>query len=272
MKEMSVIRIAIHGAAGRMGRILIEASRKVPDVLLAVALESPGHDSVGQDAGILAGGEALGVLVTDSLVAAASNFDVLVDFTRPGPSLEALAICRSAGRAMVIGTTGFDADQKAIIATSAREIPIILSPNMSVGVNLCFKLLELAARVLGNEVDIEIIEAHHRLKVDAPSGTALRMGEVIATALDRDLKQCAVYGREGLTGIRERATIGFSTIRGGDIVGEHTVMFAGAGERVEITHRAASRTTFATGAMRAAVWVAGQSPGLYDMQNVLALN
>jgi len=267
-----MIRIAIHGVAGRMGRILTEACQKVPGTLLTVALECPGHDAVNKDAGILAGGETLGVLVTDNLVVATSSFDVLVDFTRPGPSLKALAACRAAGRAMVIGTTGFDAAQKATILASAQEIPIVFSPNMSVGVNLCFKLLDLAARVLGDEVDVEIIEAHHRLKVDSPSGTALRMGEVVASALGRNLKQCAVYAREGFTGIREHTTIGFSTIRGGDIVGEHTVMFAGAGERIEITHRATSRMTFAAGAMRAAVWVVGRSPRLYDMQDVLELN
>ncbi|CAK0757467.1 4-hydroxy-tetrahydrodipicolinate reductase [Gammaproteobacteria bacterium] len=265
------MRIAIHGVAGRMGRTLIEASRKVPGAQLTAALEHPGHEVVGKDAGILTGTEPLGVLVTDNPAMVSANFDVLVDFTRPEPSLSALAACRTAGRAMVIGTTGFNAAQQATIAAAAQEIPVVLSPNMSVGVNLCFRLLDLAAQVLGDEVDVEIIEAHHRLKVDAPSGTALRMGEVVAAALGRDLRQCAIYGREGHTGIREHATIGFSTIRAGDIVGEHTVMFASAGERIEITHRASSRMTFAAGAMRAAVWLAGQSPGLYDMQDVLAL-
>lgn len=263
-----MIRIALHGVAGRMGKMLIEASRKFP-VTLTVAVEAAGHEAVGQDLGHLAGSAALGVVVTDNLTAALPYFDVLIDFTRPEPSIAALAICSAAGRAMVIGTTGFTAEHKAII--SAASIPVVLSPNMSVGVNLCFRLLDLAARVLGDEVDVEIIEAHHRLKVDAPSGTAVRMGEVVAKALGRNLAQCAVYGREGHTGARERATIGFSTIRAGDIVGEHTVLFAGDGERIEISHRASSRMTFAMGAMRAAIWVAGQAPGLYDMQDVLGI-
>jgi 4-hydroxy-tetrahydrodipicolinate reductase len=252
-----------------MGRALIEVSQQAADITLTAALECPGHEVLGRDAGSLAGVGNLGVPVTDDPLAA--DFDVLVDFTRPAPSLAVLEVCRTARRAVVIGTTGFDAAQKAAIAAAAREVPVVLSPNMSVGVNLCFKLLDLAARVLGNEVDVEVIEAHHRLKVDAPSGTALRMGEVVAAALGRDLKQCAVYGREGHTGVRERATIGFATVRAGDIVGEHTVMFAGTGERLEITHRASSRMTFAAGALRAAAWVVGQPPGLYDMHDVLGL-
>lgn len=264
-------RIAIHGVAGRMGQTLIEACRQVPGALLTAALEHPGHEMVGKGIDSLTGTEVSRVFVTDDLMAATQHFDVLVDFTRPEPSLSALAACRSAGRAMVIGTTGFDAAQKEMIAAAAREIPVVLSPNMSVGVNLCFRLLELAARVLGDDVDVEILEAHHRLKVDAPSGTALRMGEVVAEALGRNLKQCAVYGREGNTGMRERTTIGFSTIRAGDIVGEHTVLFAGAGERIEISHRASSRMTFAAGAIRAALWVVEKLPGLYDMEDVLAL-
>jgi 4-hydroxy-tetrahydrodipicolinate reductase len=254
-----------------MGQTLIEACRQVPGALLTAALEHPGHEMVGKGIDSLTGTEVSRVFVTDDLMAATQHFDVLVDFTRPEPSLSALAACRSAGRAMVIGTTGFDAAQKEMIAAAAREIPVVLSPNMSVGVNLCFRLLELAARVLGDDVDVEILEAHHRLKVDAPSGTALRMGEVVAEALGRNLKQCAVYGREGNTGMRERTTIGFSTIRAGDIVGEHTVLFAGAGERIEISHRASSRMTFAAGAIRAALWVVEKLPGLYDMEDVLAL-
>jgi 4-hydroxy-tetrahydrodipicolinate reductase len=255
-----------------MGRALIEANGNFHGTSLTAAVEHVGHEIVGKDVGSLVGMDNSGILVTDNLAAVTQTFDVLVDFTRPEASLSALSICRDVGRAIVIGTTGFDSAQKTIISEAAREIPVVLSPNMSVGVNLCFKLLDLAARVLGDEVDVEIIEAHHRLKVDAPSGTALRMGEIVATALERNLKECAVYGREGYTGVRDRSTIGFSTIRAGDIVGEHTVLFVGANERVEITHRASSRMTLATGAMRAAAWLAGKSPGLYDMQDVLELN
>jgi len=197
---------------------------------------------------------------------------VLIDFTRPGPTLANLEICRSAGRRMVIGTTGFSEAQKAKIAAAANDIGVVFAPNMSVGVNLCLKLLDMAARVLGDEVDVEVIEAHHRHKVDAPSGTALRMGEVVAAALGRDLGSCAVYGREGHTGERDRRTIGFETIRAGDIVGDHTVLFAGTGERVEITHKASSRMTFANGAVRAAGWLMAQPAGLFDMQDVLGLH
>ncbi|OOG23344.1 4-hydroxy-tetrahydrodipicolinate reductase, partial [Thioalkalivibrio denitrificans] len=212
-----------------------------------------------------------GVAVTDDPAALTDAFDVLIDFTRPEGTLAHLEICRKAGRAMVIGTTGFSEEQKQVIRDAAKEIPLVFAPNMSVGVNLCLKLLDLAARVLGDDVDIEVIEAHHRHKVDAPSGTALRMGEVVAEALGRDLAACAIYGREGHTGERDPKTIGFETIRAGDIVGEHTVMFAGAGERVEITHKASSRMTFARGAVRAAGWLSGRPAGLYDMQDVLGL-
>jgi 4-hydroxy-tetrahydrodipicolinate reductase len=199
------------------------------------------------------------------------DFDVLIDFTRPEPTLANLEICRQAGRRAVIGTTGFSEQEKAQIKAAAQDIGVVFAPNMSVGVNLCLKLLDVAARVLGDEVDIEVIEAHHRHKVDAPSGTALRMGEVVAEALGRDLKDCAVYGREGHTGERDRKTIGFETIRAGDIVGDHTVLFAGTGERIEITHKASSRMTFANGAVRAASWLTGQKTGLYDMRDVLGL-
>ena len=199
------------------------------------------------------------------------DFDVLIDFTRPEPTLANLEICRQAGRRAVIGTTGFSEQEKAQIKAAAQDIGVVFAPNMSVGVNLCLKLLDVAARVLGDEVDIEVIEAHHRHKVDAPSGTALRMGEVVAEALGRDLKDCAVYGREGHTGERDRKTIGFETIRAGDIVGDHTVLFAGTGERIEITHKASSRMTFANGAIRAASWLTGQKTGLYDMRDVLGL-
>lgn len=264
-------RIAIHGAAGRMGRALIEACVQHPQLKLTAAVERPGSEVVGMDAGQLAGMGELKVKIGTSMADVAQQFDVLVDFTRPEPSLAALEICRNHGKKMVIGTTGFSEDGKKRIAAAASEMGIIFAPNMSVGVNLCFKLLDLAARVLGDDVDIEVIEAHHRHKVDAPSGTALRMGEIVAQALNRDLATQAVYGRQGNTGERERKTIGFETIRAGDIVGEHTVMFADIGERVEITHKASSRMTFAKGAMRAAEWLMRQPPGLYDMQDVLGL-
>jgi 4-hydroxy-tetrahydrodipicolinate reductase len=210
-------------------------------------------------------------MVDADLAAKTDDFDVLIDFTRPGPTLANLEICRRAGRRMVIGTTGFSDEQKAQIAAAAQDVAIVFAPNMSVGVNLCLKLLDTAARVLGDDVDIEIVEAHHRHKVDAPSGTALRMGEVVADALGRDLKTCAVYGREGHTGERDSKTIGFETIRAGDIVGDHTVMFAGVGERIEITHKASSRMTFARGAVRAAGWLVEQESGLFDMQDVLGV-
>jgi 4-hydroxy-tetrahydrodipicolinate reductase len=265
-------RIAITGAAGRMGRSLIEACQQTDGMEVSAALEHPDSSLLGSDAGDLAGIGKLGVLVGSDLAAVTAGFDVLIDFTRPGPTLASLEICRKAGRRMVIGTTGFSDEQRQQIATAANDIAVVFAPNMSVGVNLCFKLLDTAARVLGDDVDIEIIEAHHRHKVDAPSGTALRMGEVVADALGRDLKQCAVYGREGHTGERDSKTIGFETIRAGDIVGDHTVMFAGSGERVEITHKASSRMTFANGAIRAAGWLMSRDSGLFDMQDVLGLS
>ncbi len=264
-------RIAITGAAGRMGRSLIEAVHNTNGLELTVALEHPQSTLLGSDAGDLAGLGRLGVVLGADLAATSGEFDVLIDFTRPEPTLANLAICRDAGRRMVIGTTGFSEDQKLEIAAAANDIGIVFAPNMSVGVNLCLKLLDMAARVLGDEVDIEVIEAHHRHKVDAPSGTALRMGEVVAAALGRDLASCAVYGREGNTGERDRRTIGFETIRAGDIVGDHTVLFAGTGERVEITHKASSRMTFANGAVRAADWLMAHEAGLFDMQDVLGL-
>lgn len=266
-----MIRVAIQGAAGRMGHALIQSCLDAEQLQLAAALERPGNPAVGADAGVVAGLPNLGVTVTDDLAAAIDGIDVLVDFTRPEPALAALELCRQHGKRMVIGTTGFSAEQRATIALAAHDIPIMLAPNMSVGVNLCLKLLEIAARVIGDSTDIEIIEAHHRHKVDAPSGTALRMGEVVAETLGRDLQSCAVWGREGHTGERDPRSIGFSVIRAGDIVGEHTVMFADEGERVEITHHASSRLTFAKGAMRAATWLADQAAGLYDMQDVLGL-
>lgn len=265
-------RIAIVGAAGRMGKTLIEAcQQQAPAVQLTAAVERSQSAEIGRDAGIVAGISQLGVVISDDLAAIVDEFDVLIDFTRPEVTLANLEICRKAGRRMVIGTTGFTDRQRQQITTASTDIAIIFAPNMSVGVNLCFKLLELAARVLGDDVDVEIIEAHHRGKVDAPSGTALRMGEVVADVLGRKLDDCAVYGREGRTSERDRTTIGFETIRAGDIVGEHTVMFAGPGERVEISHKASSRMTFANGAIHAATWIIGRDRGLYDMQDVLGL-
>jgi 4-hydroxy-tetrahydrodipicolinate reductase len=264
-----MINIAVAGAAGRMGKNLVEACMHADGLQLALALERPGSTAIGRDAGENAGVGHLNVPIRSSWDTA--TFDVLVDFTRPDVTLDNVRQCRKLGKAMVIGTTGFDEAGRQKIADAAREIPVVFAPNMSAGVNVCLKLLDLAARALGDEVDIEIVEAHHRHKVDAPSGTALRMGEVVAQALDRDLRQCAIYGREGITGERDRQTIGFSTIRGGDIVGDHTVIFAGDGERVEITHKATSRMTFATGAMRAARWLGEREAGLYDMQDVLGL-
>ncbi len=264
-------RIAITGAGGRMGRNLIEACQLAEGLEVTAALEHPDSGLLGSDAGELAGVGRLDVTLGADLAALAEEFDVLIDFTRPEATLANLAVCRAAGRRMVIGTTGFSNVQKAQIADAASDVAIVFAPNMSIGVNLCLKLLDLAARVLGDEVDIEVIEAHHRHKVDAPSGTALRMGEVVAEALGRDLQDCAVYGREGRTGERDRKTIGFETIRAGDIVGDHTVLFAGTGERVEITHKASSRMTFATGATRAAAWLMQHDTGLFDMQDVLGL-
>ncbi len=264
-------RVAIGGAAGRMGRSLIEACQQSSTVKLGAALERPDSSLVGSDAGEVAGTGKLGITISGDPCAIRYDYDVFIDFTRPEVTMANLARCRQAGKRMVIGTTGFSDIQRREIEATAKEIAIVLAPNMSVGVNLCLKLLDMAARVLGDEVDIEIIEAHHRHKVDAPSGTALRMGEVVADALDRNLAECAVYGRHGNTGERERCTIGFETIRAGDIVGEHTVMFAGTGERVEITHKASSRMTFANGAIRAAEWVMGKERGLFDMQDVLGL-
>jgi 4-hydroxy-tetrahydrodipicolinate reductase len=266
-----MIRVAIPGAAGRMGRHLIEACRQAADLEVGAASERPGHDLVGSDAGVVAGSGPLGVTIVDDMESAVEDFDVLIDFTAPVAALTHLEVCRRHDKRMVIGTTGFSEARKQQIAAAAEEIAIVFAPNMSVGVNLCLKLLDTAARVLGDEVDIEVIEAHHRHKLDAPSGTALRMGEVVANALGRRLEDCAVYGRQGITGARERHTIGFETIRAGDIVGEHTVMFAAEGERIEITHKASSRMTFACGAARAAAWVASRRSGLFDMHDVLGL-
>ena len=264
-----MINLGIAGVAGRMGRTLIEACARAEGMQLSAALVRPGAAEIDADAGELAGTGKLGVKVVASLIN--QKFDVLIDFTNPAATLANLDHCRKHGKKMVIGTTGLDEAGKARIAAAANDIAIVFAPNMSVGVNLCFRLLETAARVLGEDADIEIIEAHHRHKTDAPSGTALRMGEVVAHTLGRDLKACAVYERQGVNAVRARGTIGFSSIRAGDIVGDHTVLFAGGGERVEITHRAESRMTFANGALRAARWLMQRDQGLYDMQDVLDL-
>jgi 4-hydroxy-tetrahydrodipicolinate reductase len=263
-------RIAIAGAAGRMGRSLIELGRNAPGLMLVAAFEAPDCPLLGQDAGQLAGVGSLGLPLLSDERLGECDFDVLIDFTTPTATLAHLAACVAAGRRIVIGTTGFG-ESRAAIDEAARRIGVVFAPNMSVGVNLCFKLLQLATRVLGDEFDVEIVEAHHRHKVDAPSGTAVRMGEIVAAELGRDLASCAVYGRQGQEGPRKPDTIGFATVRAGEIVGDHTVMFAGAGEVVEITHRAANRATFAGGALRAAAWLAAQGPGCYDMQDVLGL-
>ncbi len=263
-------RVCIAGASGRMGHMLIEAVRASPDCELGGALDITGSPAIGQDAGAFAG-HACGVPVTDDLQRAMAGCDVLIDFTRPEGTLAHLAVCRTLGLQAVIGTTGFSDAQKAEIAACARDIAIMMAPNMSVGVNVTLKLLELAGRAMASGYDIEIIEAHHRHKVDAPSGTALKMGEVIAQATGRDLKDCAVYARQGITGERDPSTIGFATIRGGDIVGDHTVLFAGTGERIEISHKSSSRTTYAQGSLRAVRFLAGQRRGLFDMFDVLGL-
>ncbi len=264
-------RVVIAGAAGRMGRALVEAGVGDEHVTVVGAVEHPGSAFLGGDAGELAGCGKLNVPIRDSLEQTDQEFDVLIDFTLPDSTMEHVKTCRELGKRMVIGTTGLSEPQKRVVAEAAKDSAIVFAPNMSIGVNLCFKLLETAAKVMGEDVDIEIIEAHHRHKLDAPSGTALRMGEVVADALGRDLSKCAVYGREGRTGVRDRTTIGFETIRAGDIVGEHTVLFAGMGERVEITHKASSRMTFARGAIRGANWLMARDNGLYDMQDVLGL-
>lgn len=263
--------IAIVGAAGRMGKTLIEAVQNDEQCQLTVGTVLPDSSLVGADAGEVAGVGKNQVALAASLESG-GDFDVLIDFTSTDATMAHLDYCVANNKSIVIGTTGFSDEQKARIQAAGERIPVVFAPNMSVGVNLCFKLLDMAARVLGDTVDIEVIEAHHRHKIDAPSGTALGMGEVLANALDRDLKECAVYGREGVTGERDRQTIGFETIRAGDIVGEHTVMFADIGERIEITHKASSRMTFAKGAIRAANWLTGKPASVYSMQDVLDLN
>ncbi|MBK0090871.1 4-hydroxy-tetrahydrodipicolinate reductase [Erwinia sp. S59] len=269
---MSDIRIAIVGAPGRMGRNLIQAVQQAEGVALGAALARSGSSLLGADAGELAGIGKTGITVTNDLLKVVNDFDVLIDFTRPEGTLEYLAFCREHQKAMVIGTTGFDEAGKEAIRAAAEEIGIVFAANFSVGVNLVLNLLQQAAKVMGDYADIEIVEAHHRHKVDAPSGTALAMGEAIADAMNWNLDEHAVYAREGHTGERKAQTIGFATVRAGDIVGEHTAMFADIGERVEITHKASSRMTFANGAVKAASWLKNKKSGLYDMRDVLDLS
>ena len=267
---MSLLHVVIAGSAGRMGRALLECVFQAPDLRLHAALERSDSPFLGKDAGESLG-TPCGVRITDDIAAALTRAHVLIDFTRPEGTLLHLRACVQAGVNMVVGTTGLSAEQKLQVKQATERVAVVMAPNMSVGVTLLLKLLDTAARVLKEGYDIEIVEAHHRLKVDAPSGTALRMGEVVANAVGRDLGQVAVYGREGVTGERQASTIGFSTIRGGDIVGDHTALFAGIGERIEITHKASSRATFALGALRAARFLAGKHSGLFDMQDVLGL-
>ncbi|MBH2019924.1 4-hydroxy-tetrahydrodipicolinate reductase [Polaromonas sp.] len=270
MAQERSLRIGVAGASGRMGHMLIEAVNASTDCLLAGALDVAGSPAIGTDASAFSG-RSSGVLINADIREGLKNSRVLIDFTRPEGTLAHLAVCRELGIKLVIGTTGFSEAQKAEIADAAKDIAIVMAPNMSVGVNVTLKLLEMAARALSTGYDIEIIEAHHRHKVDAPSGTALKMGEVIAGALGRDLKDCAVYAREGVTGERDPSSIGFATIRGGDIVGDHTVLFAGTGERIEISHKSSSRATYAQGSLRAARFLDTQTNGLFDMFDVLDL-
>ncbi len=265
------LRVAVAGASGRMGRMLIEAIRDSGDCVLVGALDVPVSPGIGSDATAFLG-LASGVPITADIEQGLASAEVLIDFTRPEGTLAHLAVCARLGVHAVIGTTGFSEAQKVEIADYAKRVAIVMAPNMSVGVNVTLKLLDMAARALSTGYDIEVVEAHHRHKVDAPSGTALKMGEVIANALGRDLKDCAVYAREGVTGERDPSSIGFATIRGGDIVGDHTVLFAGTGERIEITHKSASRTTYAQGSLRAVRFLHGRQAGLFDMFDVLGLN
>lgn len=266
-----MLKIGITGAAGRMGRTLVEAIGQAEGAELSVALEWSESSLIGADAGEVAAVGSLGVTISHDLAAVIDDLDVLIDFSSPAATAANADLCASAGVPMVIGTTGLTAEQQSAVTNAGSQVGICQASNFSTGVNLCFSLIEKAAAVLGDDVDIEILEAHHRHKVDAPSGTALSMGQIVADTLNRDLNEVAVYGREGQTGARERDTIGFATVRGGDIVGDHTVMFAADGERVEISHKASSRMSFARGAVRAAVWLADKPAGCYDMRDVLDL-
>ncbi len=266
-----MVKVGVCGAAGRMGRTILEVCRDTEGVIIAAGVEHTESPVLGMDVGDVAGIGRQNVSMVADISSVIDDFDVLIDFTFADATLDNLRACQAAGKRMVIGTTGLSDVQKDEIRAAGRDCALVFAPNMSIGVNLCFKLIEMAAKIIGEDNDIEIIEAHHNQKKDAPSGTAVRMGEIIADTLDRDLKECAVYGREGLGAVRDKKTIGFETIRAGDIVGEHTVMFACAGERVEITHRASNRKTFAVGAVRAARWLMEKENGLYDMQDVLGL-
>ncbi|MEG1769479.1 MAG: 4-hydroxy-tetrahydrodipicolinate reductase [Comamonas sp.] len=263
-------RIAVAGASGRMGRMLIEAIHNSEDCVLAGALDVPGSPALGIDATAFLG-SASGVVITSDLRQGLAQAQVLIDFTRPEGTLAHLEVCKDLGVKLVIGTTGFSDEDKKTLAEGAQRVAVMLAPNMSVGVNVTLKLLEMAAKALSTGYDIEIVEAHHRHKVDAPSGTALKMGEVIADALGRDLAECAVYERYGHTGARDPSSIGFATVRGGDIVGDHTVLFAGTGERIEITHKSSSRETYAQGSLRAVRFLADKPQGMFDMFDVLGL-
>jgi 4-hydroxy-tetrahydrodipicolinate reductase len=265
-----MLKVVIAGCSGRMGHALLEGVFADTELVLHAALDRSGSPSLGRDAGEQFG-KNTGVLISDDINLALTGADVLVDFTRPEPSMQYLSACQAHNVNMIIGTTGFSPEQKAVIEAASKHIAVVFAPNMSVGVTLLINLVQAAAKVLNEGYDVEIIEAHHRHKVDAPSGTALRLGEAAAAALNRNLEECAVYGREGVTGERDANTIGFATVRGGDVVGDHTVLFAGIGERVELTHKASSRATFALGALRAGKFLAGKTSGLFDMRDVLGL-
>lgn len=265
-------RIAIAGVAGRMGQHLVRAIAEHPGLELSVGIERAGHANLGEDAGVMAGIGTSGVAIADDLESAGDTFDVLIDFTIADATARNVEICRRLGKKMVIGTTGLSDGQKAALDRAAEEIAIVFAPNYAIGVNVTFKLAEIAATILGDDVDVEITESHHRHKVDAPSGTALGLGEAVARALGRDLAEVAVYGRGGVTGERDRRQIGFHSIRAGEIVGEHSLLFAAAGEQLEISHSARTRLNFAEGALRAAVWIAGLERGRFDMQDVLGLD
>ena len=266
-----MIRVAVAGVAGRMGKTLVQAIMESESLTFTAGFEHADHPQIGDDVGTVCGMGLLDVVLSARPSQHMSEFDVVIDFTVPEATLALADVCASHGKAMVVGTTGFNESQQQALRELAEKTAIFVSPNMSVGVNLSMRLIELAAQALGDDVDVEVIEAHHKHKIDAPSGTAVRIGEVLAKALNRDLAKDAVYGRQGITGARDPKTIGFSTIRGGDIVGEHTVLFAGDGERLEITHRAHSRSNFAQGALRAAGFVAEAAPGWYDMQDLLGI-
>ena len=265
------VRVGVCGAAGRMGRVILKVCKETDGVEIGAAIEHIESPHIGIDAGELAGIGKLGIEITDDILSIVNKVDVMIDFTLATSVIQNIDKCISSNCKMVIGTTGLNDKDQAKLKSAANEIAIVFAPNMSIGVNLCFKLLETASNVIGEDADVEIIEAHHRDKKDAPSGTAIRMGEIVAEMTDRNLKDCAVYGREGITDSRDKNSIGFETIRAGDIVGDHTVIFATAGERVEITHKATSRKTFASGAVRAAKWLADKEKGLFDMQDVLNL-